>query len=423
MKKLYSMLSVAALLAGAQSALADYSLPGTYDMVIQDDFSDAGILGEKSISVVITQAGDGYSLRDISGDYFPTVINFAFDADTNVLTFKSYGISSLPGATGETSFTPYTTDRWDEYTVYDATVELSFDPETGAISKSDYCGFCWMATDEMDWNYPDHIYYKYGFGSAQQTSSDTDVEEPLPAWKDLGDATFMDGWVLPMLGIDQTLEANQWKVPLQQSTEDPNVYRLVDPYHVAGTAAAEANLSTKPGYIEFDVTDPGQVLFHKVNAGFAYNSTSDGEKKFNEFYCVNMLCYYMLQYSNYTREQIVSMMGRYMAFTTFEDGVVSLTYNDTDGLVYDAHYGTEYKPVCNGFWYYEENYKNIPVNMTARIVFPSEEENPDVSDGIENIEADKATARYYNLQGVEVSAPTSGIYVRVQGNKASKILF
>lgn len=43
---------------------------------------------------------------------------------------------------------------------------------------------------------------------------------------------------------------------------------------------------------------------------------------------------------------------------------------------------------------------------------------------VEGIEADStAPARYFNLQGVEVSKPTHGLFIRVQGKKADKVIF
>lgn len=41
--------------------------------------------------------------------------------------------------------------------------------------------------------------------------------------------------------------------------------------------------------------------------------------------------------------------------------------------------------------------------------------------GLENIEAAEADVEYYNLQGVRVANPTTGIYIRVQGSKATKV--
>ncbi len=50
-----------------------------------------------------------------------------------------------------------------------------------------------------------------------------------------------------------------------------------------------------------------------------------------------------------------------------------------------------------------------------------------VSDGTSGIASvvagQEAPAVYYNLQGVKVENPDNGIYIRVQGNKASKVIF
>ena len=46
------------------------------------------------------------------------------------------------------------------------------------------------------------------------------------------------------------------------------------------------------------------------------------------------------------------------------------------------------------------------------------------TDGVNDIIADDANApvEYYNLQGVRVANPESGLYIRVQGKKATKVL-
>ena len=43
--------------------------------------------------------------------------------------------------------------------------------------------------------------------------------------------------------------------------------------------------------------------------------------------------------------------------------------------------------------------------------------------GVESIATDNnAPVRYYNLQGVEISKPANGIFIRVQGSNASKVM-
>lgn len=60
---------------------------------------------------------------------------------------------------------------------------------------------------------------------------------------------------------------------------------------------------------------------------------------------------------------------------------------------------------------------NFVVDLTAMTVTVSQ------NVGVEGIEAEEnAPAVYYNLQGVKVANPENGIYIKVQGNKASKVL-
>ena len=47
-------------------------------------------------------------------------------------------------------------------------------------------------------------------------------------------------------------------------------------------------------------------------------------------------------------------------------------------------------------------------------------EGREVIVGVEGIEVETAPAVYYNLQGVQVENPTSGIYIVKRGNKVTK---
>lgn len=72
------------------------------------------------------------------------------------------------------------------------------------------------------------------------------------------------------------------------------------------------------------------------------------------------------------------------------------------------------------FAYNEEN-KNV---LNGRPLLSWQKGNGETT-GIDSIvadEADEAEAVYYNLQGVRVDNPENGVYIRVQGSKASKVL-
>ncbi|MDE6040367.1 MAG: Ig-like domain-containing protein [Muribaculaceae bacterium] len=49
--------------------------------------------------------------------------------------------------------------------------------------------------------------------------------------------------------------------------------------------------------------------------------------------------------------------------------------------------------------------------------------NGEATTGLENIAVEEAEAVYYNLQGVRVENPAAGVYVRVAGGKATKVMF
>ena len=46
----------------------------------------------------------------------------------------------------------------------------------------------------------------------------------------------------------------------------------------------------------------------------------------------------------------------------------------------------------------------------------------EVSTAIESVEAAGVAAEYYNLQGVKVANPENGIFIKKQGNKATKVV-
>ena len=41
--------------------------------------------------------------------------------------------------------------------------------------------------------------------------------------------------------------------------------------------------------------------------------------------------------------------------------------------------------------------------------------------GVENITIGNSDVKYYNLQGVEISTPSNGVFIMVEGNKASRV--
>lgn len=228
------------------------------------------------------------------------------------------------------------------------------------------------------------------------------AQEPDPneGWTSKGEATFMDGWVLPGLGYDQTDKDNWYTVELQQKDSDPNIYRLVDPYH-GKSAAAAFNGSTKVGYIQFDVTDPDHVAFAtNVSAGFA-NSDMGAD----DFYCSNAMGHFLSE--GVSLDIILSVIPDFQT-ATFKDGVVTVPSTMTaEGLDNDACFGIESGNV--GYVWIDDS--NQPVNMAAMIWFPGV--TPEYSSITEINSAADNSEVFFNLRGQRISRPTvPGIYIR-----------
>lgn len=194
--------------------------------------------------------------------------------------------------------------------------------------------------------------------------------DPNEGWSSLGNATFIDPWALPGFGEDQ--EEFPWEVELQQNDANKNIYRLVNPYK-GNSPLATTNESTKTGYIQFDVTDPDHVTFEVVSAGFAYAKAG-----VNNFFCYNQLTYFAKKYPNYSVEEIIEILGDELPYTTFKDGVLTLSHVDTvdeDGpyTVYDATFGLT---GVDGAYHWTDNQQN-PINMDGRIIFPGAAPSPE----------------------------------------------
>ena len=123
--------------------------------------------------------------------------------------------------------------------------------------------------------------------------------------------------------------------------------------------------------------------------------------------------------------QYVKISGVEVAATRDDAGAaVANTYTITDNTgsltLYNQFYNASYYDVVEiieGTGLTVEGFISVR-NGVAQIV-PSKVYDPS---GVESIELNEnAPATYYNLQGVKVNNPANGIYIKVQGSKASKV--
>lgn len=101
------------------------------------------------------------------------------------------------------------------------------------------------------------------------------------------------------------------------------------------------------------------------------------------------------------------------------------TIVDTNRVVFNSETGNNFQFVPFQFYYNWRAPKtgnfNLNLNLNTMHVSLKEGDKTGIEE-IEVAETDDASARYFNLQGVEIANPENGIYIRVSGNKADKVI-
>lgn len=137
----------------------------------------------------------------------------------------------------------------------------------------------------------------YGKGTYSLTVHKEAAEE----WESIGNATYVDGWVVGGFGVN--VADYPWEVPMERHKRIEGLYRLVNPYCIPECPVFEQNTnpqkSTENYYIEIDVKNP---MVPKV----APSVTGFSEPTNGEFTIVNYEGW--LAAEGLTDEQIVSKM-------------------------------------------------------------------------------------------------------------------
>ncbi len=225
-------------------------------------------------------------------------------------------------------------------------------------------------------------------------------------WIDMdGAATFIDGWIMPrfkdssknvLLGSDYPVE-----VAVQRKADDVNIFRLVNPYAEAKPITGSNKDANAAGYIVLDVTDPEFVIVK--NAVYCGYTLID-----RAVYPYNLAGYYVnvlgqdkaTVKANYADGSIIYDSSAAKA-STYADNVV--TINDpvvgmTNMIDYSANWSNGQTPIIT-----------LPNNATSSVL---------------DVDVDAAPCEYFNLQGIRVDNPAHGqIYIRRQGNTATKVIF
>lgn len=352
-----------------------------------------------------TLEGDELWFDDPSGEEFPM---FAiYDATSGELTFpiEFLGMVNTEGYNDPLYAFQHPCGVDNEgYIVPVDEMYALYNSEDNTLTFDGYCFYRVDACTADNISSYIGYYVLYEIMSAERYVYEDDSAD----WNDVGMATFMDGWVLPLFGIDQTLEENQYEVLLQQNKENENIYRLFEPYKSG--PAAEYNSTSRVGTITFDVSDPDHVTFLGTEAGFAFPGAG-----VTKLYPYNVLSFYSVYYDEEAAD-IVDILGDEITYTSLVDGVLTVPSALVDGVYdNDALFGIQ-NNIWGGYSWTDED--RNPANMAAKIIFPAE-------GGVGSIGSDNndGKVRFYNLQGLEISNPEQGqIYIKLENNKATKVI-
>lgn len=197
------------------------------------------------------------------------------------------------------------------------------------------------------------------------------------------------------------IDLGTYEVDVQESSETPGRYRLVNPYAAAPYNMWEYGLhGNHDHYLYLDASDPECVILEESPIGMILNPDGDMRVTSDAYIC----------YAQGLPKDAIAHSG---LAGRMVDGVITFPSTckiyagfHTEGM--DSWYFANYKRDENG---------NV-IDGDLRIDLKDA-----ISAGVDGIGADAAdtTPRYYNLQGIEVDASARGILVKVCGKDASLI--
>lgn len=225
------------------------------------------------------------------------------------------------------------------------------------------------------------------------------VEDIPEGWTRLGSYLYQDYYVLGAFN----LKPAQWlyEVTVIQNDENNDLYRIVNPYNSPSFPLLSYNEFPADGSIEIDMSDPDFITVCSPD-GAGYGMV---DMDFDNIYPANLEYYFEQKYPTADRATIIEAIEEEGERTTFADETLTIS---------DCVFGITDEEIAGYSW--NGSNPNIAILYFG-----------DVQSGINNVVADNdnninAPVVYYNLQGVQVADPRGGIFIRKQGNKASKVI-
>lgn len=214
---------------------------------------------------------------------------------------------------------------------------------------------------------------------------------------------FIDGWFNPLLEIDGEEPIVDTNIELLRNKTNPNLIALKDPYSNPAWVNEFGFTKRNLGYLLLDITDPDWVQVVPLVDINVENKLQDGTVE--NYYPYNVEGLYVWQGIDYS--------GILTEWQLFGEESSNLTGNEIN--LYHLNFGIDHAPT-GGYWW-----KSVPDDFQrhASITLPD-----GWTSGINSVMGEvNAPVKYYNLQGMEVSAPVKGqLTIKKQGNKSVKFI-
>ncbi len=179
-----------------------------------------------------------------------------------------------------------------------------------------------------------------------------------------------------------------YDIVIERNTDTEGIYRIVDPYNTTGWSMYDplSVCGAHKHYIVIDASDPEKVTIAESPIGVDYG---DGMMS------VISHARYFIEYEGYEADN--PLLDQY--YGKLDDSTITFPTNSI--LFYELNLPDTYQANKNGMF-------TLELPKSSKVI------------DIETAENGKA--EYYNLQGVKVDKPSSGIYIKRHNGKATKVL-
>lgn len=229
---------------------------------------------------------------------------------------------------------------------------------------------------------------------AQITIPDVFADEE-DQWELMGKATLIDGWFMPGYVDDYGKGFNAEDYPvtcdIMMNNDNPDLLCLVAPYSQSSFPFAGNNLTSRKARIIIDITDPEFVKVEPQFSGYIVRSDND-----------------IIQYFISDGGTLLASRGASKEEVVAAGNNATFDYKENKIVIPSPLMGFNINDVIK-MW---KNPQRTVISWNTG--------------GVNDIDSDNSNlpVEYYNLQGVKVSNPAPGqLYIRRQGNTASKVVF